>query len=223
MTNLMQALFGAIAPGDLRASMISSGITGSVAAESEGLMQDYKTGHMIGSTPRLLTYMQLLAVPVGALALALIYPLLKQTYGIGGEGGLVSPTSQRWVGFAKWIMHASGAGGESSLDTAARLQWMTTSFAVGALLGVLFTILEEKQSLRAFVPSPTGIGIGMLVPASAVSTMFLGGLAEWVWGRMSPESNRKYSIPMASGFIAGEALVAVAIPLLVVAGIMSPP
>src|SRR6185436_5876289 len=54
MTNVMQALFGAIAPGDLRAGMVSSGITGSVAAESEGLMQDYKAGHMIGSTPRLL-------------------------------------------------------------------------------------------------------------------------------------------------------------------------
>src|SRR5262245_30129178 len=51
MTNLMQALFGGIAPGDLRASMVSSGITGAVAAESEGLMQDYKVGHMIGSTP----------------------------------------------------------------------------------------------------------------------------------------------------------------------------
>ena len=85
MTNLMQAIFGGIAPGDLRASMVSSGITGAVAAESEGLMQDFRAGQMIGSTPRILTYMQLIAVPVGALALAFMYPLLRDTYGIIGD------------------------------------------------------------------------------------------------------------------------------------------
>ena len=85
MTNVMQAMFAGIAPGDLRANMVSSGITGAVAAESEGLMQDFRAGQMIGSTPRILTYMQLIAVPVGALALALMYPLLRDTYGIAGE------------------------------------------------------------------------------------------------------------------------------------------
>ena len=44
MTNVMQAMFAVIAPGDLRASMVSSGITGAVAAESEGLMQDFRAG-----------------------------------------------------------------------------------------------------------------------------------------------------------------------------------
>ena len=104
MVNLMQAIFGVIAPGSLRASMVSSGITGAVAAESEGLMQDFRAGQMINSTPRILTYMQLIAVPVGALALAFMYPLLRDTYGIFGEHAqLLSPTSQRWVGFAKMV------------------------------------------------------------------------------------------------------------------------
>ena len=111
MVNLVQAIFGVLAPGDLRASMVSSGITGAVAAESEGLMQDYKVGWMIGSTPRILTYMQLMAVPVGALALALMYPLIRDTYGIVGEHAqLLSPTSQRWVGFAKVVTHELGGG-----------------------------------------------------------------------------------------------------------------
>jgi uncharacterized oligopeptide transporter (OPT) family protein len=74
MTNVVQAAFGVIAPGDLRANMVSSGITGAVAAESEGLMQDFRAGQMIGSTPKMLTYKQLIAVPVGALALAFTYP-----------------------------------------------------------------------------------------------------------------------------------------------------
>lgn len=212
MTNVMQALFGALAPGDLNAGMISSGITGSVAAESEGLMQDYRTGYMIGSTPRVLTYMQLLAVPVGALALALVYPLLRDTYGIGEGGQLMSPTSVRWVGFATILSR-----GFSALPTSAM-----HAFVVGAVLGVFLTLLEQRPSWRPWVPSPTGVGIAMLVPASAVTAIFLGGLIEWVWRKRDAVSAERYLIPTASGFVAGDALVAVILPILYVLGIMKP-
>jgi uncharacterized oligopeptide transporter (OPT) family protein len=226
MTNLMQALFGAIAPGDLRANMVSSGITGAVAAESEGLMQDYKVGYMVRSTPRILTYMQLLAVPFGALALAWMYPQLRDTYGIGLPGDkaqLSTPTSQRWVGFAKIVTQELSGKGTMTAEAAARLSWMKVSFTVGALLGVLFTLLEQRKSWRNWVPSPTGIGIGMLIPFNAVATMFLGAFGDWIWGKASPASHERYSIPIASGCIAGEALVAVIIPLLVTIGWMSLP
>jgi len=213
MTNVMQAMFGALAPGDLRAGMISSGITASVAAESEGLMQDYKTGYMIGSTPRSLTYMQLIAVPFGAIALAIIYPLLRDTYGIGEGGELSSPTSVRWVGFAKILSQ-----GFSKLPPSA-----ITALFIGAGLGIIFTLFEQKKEWRDFVPSPTGLGIGMLVPANAIATMFLGALADWIWRRAKPEMAVRYSIPAASGFIAGDALVAVILPITYVLGIWGPP
>jgi putative OPT family oligopeptide transporter len=222
MVNLVQAMFGAIAPGNLRASMVSSGITGAVAAESEGLMQDFKAGWMIGSTPRILTYMQLIAVPVGALALAVMYPLLRDTYGIIGEHAqLLSPTSQRWVGFAKVVTTEMGTGAPLSPEAAARWAWMKTSFMWGSVIGVLLTLAELKKEWRNFVPSPTGMGIAMLIPFNAVAGIFLGAVADVVWRRVSPESNERYSIPAASGLIAGEALVAVAIPILVTLGLMS--
>ena len=224
MTNLMQAIFGFVAPGDLRASMVSSGITGAVAAESEGLMQDYKAGDMIHSTPRLLTYMQLLAVPVGALALAFMYPILRDTYGISGEGAqLLSPTSQRWVGFAKVVTREFSGSGTLSAEAAARLAWMKWSFLVGALIGVVLTVLEQRKEWRAFVPSPTGIGIAMLIPVSAVTMIFVGAAGDRVWSRVRPESHARYSIAVASGLIAGEALVAIVIPLLVTVGLMKLP
>ncbi len=129
MANLTQALFGVIAPGNLSASMVSSAITSAVAAESEGLMQDYKAGSMIGSTPRILTYMQLIAVPVGALALAFMYPLLRDTYGIIGEHAqLSSPTSQRWVGFAKIVTQQLTGPAALTPAAIARLEWMKWSF-----------------------------------------------------------------------------------------------
>jgi putative OPT family oligopeptide transporter len=223
MTNVMQAMFAVIAPGNLRASMVSSGITGAVAAESEGLMQDFRAGAMIGSTPRILTYMQLIAVPVGALALAVMYPLLRDTYGIVGESAqLLSPTSQRWVGFAKLVTQDLSGGGLTA-EAAARLSWMLTSTGVGALIGILLTLLEQRRSWRPFIPSPAGVGIAMLIPVSAVTVIFIGAVLDRVWARVSPETQKTYAIASASGLIAGEALVAVIIPLLVTLGLMSLP
>ena len=174
-------------------------------------------------TPRILTYMQLLAVPVGALALAWMYPLLRDTYGIIGEHAqLTSPTSQRWVGFARVMtnqMAGTGTAGAPGLTVA----WMQGSFAVGAVIGVVLTLLEQIKRLKPFVPSPTGVGIAMLIPFSAVTTMFAGAMGDWIWARAHPESHRRYSVPLASGLIAGEALVAVIIPLLVTAGLMAAP
>lgn len=202
MTNVMQAMFGAISPGDMRATVVSSGITGSVAAESEGLMQDYKAGHMIGSTPRVLTWMQLAAIPFGALALAFAYPALVAEYGLGGEKGLSSPISVRWVGFAKVLSQGFSAIHPSAV-------W---GIGIGAALGVVLTLLEQNRRWRPYVPSPTGVGIGMLVPASTVATMFLGALLDWIWRKLSPATAERISVPVATGLIAGEALLAVLIP-----------
>ncbi len=223
MTNVMQAMFAGIAPGDLHANMVSSGITGAVAAESEGLMQDFRAGQMIGSTPRILTYMQLIAVPVGALALAFMYPLLRDTYGITGEHAqLLSPTSQRWVGFAKLVTQDL-SGANLTAAAAARLSWMQMSTAVGAVIGIVLTLLEQRKSWRAFIPSPAGVGIAMLIPVNAVTVIFLGAVLDQVWMRVAPGSQQRYSIATASGLIAGEALVAVLIPLLVTMGLMKLP
>src|SRR5262249_17736482 len=100
LSNMMQAGVGVLAPGHVLPNMVASGVTGTIASESEGLMQVYRTGEMMGSRPRALTYAQLLAVPVGAATVALVYPLLRNTYGIGGENGLQAPTAQQGAGFA---------------------------------------------------------------------------------------------------------------------------
>ena len=204
LSNMMQAVFALIAPGQIMPNMVSSGVTGSVASESEGLIQCYKTGDMIGSTPRYLTYAQLMAIPVGAAAVSFVYPLLRNTYGIGGDNGLQSPISQKWAGFAKLL-----AGGLSALPHGA-----IAALAIAVVLGVVFTVLEGTR-WKNKVPSPTGIGIGMLVPASAIITMFLGGLTALAWKRSAPQQAEKHMVPLASGFIAGEAIVAVVIPILV--------
>jgi uncharacterized oligopeptide transporter (OPT) family protein len=58
---------------------------------------------------------------------------------------------------------------------------------------------------------------------NAVTVIFLGAVLDQVWMRVSPATQKNYAIAGASGLIAGEALVAVIIPLLVTIGLMSLP
>ena len=76
-------------------------------------------------------------------------------------------------------------------------------------------------SRKKWTPSPTGIGIGMLVPASAIITMFLGSVVEVVWEKLDKKSYERHLTPVASGFIAGEAIVAVIVPILVACGLLT--
>ena len=78
-------MFAVIAPGNVLGNVMGAGTTGTIAVTSEGLMQDYKAGHLIGSTPRSMTIAQLMGAPIGAAALAVTYPALVKTYGIVGD------------------------------------------------------------------------------------------------------------------------------------------
>ncbi len=215
MSNMMQGIFAVLAPGHIPANMLASGTTGTVSGQSESVMQVYKTGHMIGSSPKYLTTAQLLAVPVGAAAVSWMYPLLRNTYGIVGEhAGLSSPISRKWAGFAELLAGGAGALPPGTL-------W---ALIIGSVLGIAFAVLESKLHGKAknWIPSPTGVGIAMLVPANVIFMMFLGGVVEWAWRTRDKRTADLYLTPLASGLIAGEAIIAVLVPLLVVTGVIHP-
>jgi uncharacterized oligopeptide transporter (OPT) family protein len=197
MANVMQAVFAVLAPGHIPINMIGSGMSGTVAANGEHLMQDYRAGKIVGSTNRNLTILQLVGVPVGALAVAIAYPLVRAKYGVGGDGGLSSPISVKWAGFAELLSKGFGALPASALQ----------ALAIALILGVVMTVLEGKPKLARWVPSPTAIGLGMLIPGFAVVPIAIGAVLQAVWQKVSRGTEEVYSVPLASGFITGEALV----------------
>jgi uncharacterized oligopeptide transporter (OPT) family protein len=197
MANVMQAVFAVLAPGHVPINMIGSGMSGAVAANGEHLMQDYRAGKIVGSTNRNLTILQLVGVPVGALAVAVAYPLVRAKYGVGGDGGLSSPISVKWAGFAELLSKGFGALPASALY----------ALLLALVVGVILTLLEASPRFGRFIPSPTAIGLGMLIPGFAVVPMVIGGVAQHLWKRFSPKSEDVYNTPLASGFITGEALV----------------
>ena len=88
--------------------------------------------------------------------------------------------------------------------------------------GIVFTVIESTK-WKKWCPSPTGLGIGMLVPGSAIVTMFLGAVVAALWpkpAQPTSDGENRTVTALASGFIAGEAIVAVIVPILVALGIV---
>ncbi len=206
MSNMMQAIFAFISPGNVPVNMSSSGLTGTIAVTSEALMQDFKAGQLIGSNPRRLTIAQLIAAPVGALATALVYPVLRDKFGIGPEG-LSSPISVKWAGFAELLTKGFDALPKGCI----------VGLFVGIGVGIVLTLLATT-SIGDKVPSPSAMGIGMLLPAAVLLTFIMGGVAQLIWTKSSTKTEDEYRIPLASGLIAGEAILAVVQAVLAGAG-----
>jgi len=79
------------------------------------------------------------------------------------------------------------------------------------IVGVVLTLLEANPRIGRFVPSPTAIGLGMLIPGFAVVPIAIGAVAGAVWQKVSARTEEVYNTPLASGFITGEALMLLAL------------
>jgi uncharacterized oligopeptide transporter (OPT) family protein len=201
MSNMMQAIFAFISPGNVAVNMSSSGLTGTIAVTSEALMQDFKAGQLLKSNPRSLTIAQLIAAPVGSMATAIVYPILRDKFGIGDQG-LSAPISVKWAGFAELLTKGLKALPPGCL----------IGLTIGVIVGIILTLLAERW--EDLVPSPSAMGIGMLITPAVIITFVLGGVAQLIWSRVSPQTEKDFRIPLASGLIAGEALLAVVFAIL---------
>jgi uncharacterized oligopeptide transporter (OPT) family protein len=187
-------LFAAFWPSNVGHNLIAAGVAGTCNAQAEGTIQDYKTGKLVGSTPRVLTWVQLAAVPIGAAAVAIMYPLLLSQYRLGVD--LTTPTGVKIANMAVLL-----SKGIDALPPGALLWTVVASVA-----GVVLTL--AKEFLRfGWLPSPSGLGFGLLLPGTLVVAIAIGGILAWCWEKVRKASYDRYATTVASGFIGGEALL----------------
>jgi uncharacterized oligopeptide transporter (OPT) family protein len=90
--------------------------------------------------------------------------------------------------------------------------------ALGGMAGILLVLLEKAfPKHKHLIPSPTGLGMAFTIPCWSALNMGLGAIAAWMWTRRDAVKAEKYVVPLASGLIAGESLVGVAITFLGIA------
>ena len=190
---------------------MTASITAGAATHSSELLQDLKAGYILGGNARKQTIAQFFGTFAGVIACVPVFQVLvKQTDASGnlllGSDELPAPAALVWKGVAELLEQ-----GFATLPDSAK--W---GMAIGVAAGVIITVMQKYCSKKVtfWLPSPIGLAVAGVVPANNSIMMFLGALLVWLWRRKKQKQADTYSVPVASGLIAGNALISVLIILL---------
>jgi len=206
MGKITQLLYGVIAPSNITTNLMTACITSGAASHAADLLTDLKSGYLLGGNPRKQTISQLFGVMAGTLISVPAYIFVVQSNPERlGSAELPAPAAKVWEGVARLL-----AKGLDALPAGA-----LAAIVVGAVLGVLLTLLEEfaPKRWKPWIPSTTGLGIAGVIPAFNSIAMFVGALVAWLVARAAPKTAETYTVPVSSGLIAGESLMGVGIIL----------
>jgi uncharacterized oligopeptide transporter (OPT) family protein len=88
------------------------------------------------------------------------------------------------------------------------------AIAIGALLGVSLALLEKLfPKAKPYMPSAIGLGLSWVLVFQNSLSFAIGAVILTLWTRLSKKHSDTYSIPVASGLIAGESIIAALIAI----------
>jgi putative OPT family oligopeptide transporter len=173
------------------AALIIGGVVCTALSMAGGFITDLKIGYWLGSSPYKQERWKFLGVLVSALTVGFVIMILNETYGFVGEGALVAPQANAMAAVIQPLMDQQPA------------PW--TLYIVGAILAAVLLMVR--------VPA-LPFALGMYIPLELNTPLLVGGLiAHFVSTRSKDEkinnARRERGTLIASGFIAGGALMGV--------------
>jgi uncharacterized oligopeptide transporter (OPT) family protein len=207
LSKITQLSFGAIAPGNVTTNLMTANLSAGSVAHAGDLLTDLKSGYLLGANPRQQFLAQFFGVLAGGLVVVPVFFILVPDVSVLGGDQWPAPAALVWRGVAELL--AKGVG---SLHPTARI-----GLLVGAILGLVIPGLEMAfPRAKKFIPSATGLGLAFTINGYNTVSFFIGScLALWL-SRSHRKVHEKYTVPVASGIIAGESLTGVAIAFLTI-------
>lgn len=200
MGKVTQLTYGALAPGNITANLMTAGVTAGAACSCSDTVGNLKVGHMVGANPRRQFIAQLFGVFAGAILAVPAYFILVPDPGRLGGDQFPAPSALVWMGIAKVLSQGLAALPPGALLAA------IIAFVVGtAIVFVDYFFPKAKP----YTPSSAALGIALTMPASTGLAMFVGAFIAWALEKTAPEWHEMYTIPIASGGIAGESIMGV--------------
>nr|POF07651.1 putative oligopeptide transporter [Quercus suber] len=211
ISKLTQLIFALVTPTGSRNALTINLLAGAIseagALQAGDLLQDLKTGHLLGASPKAQFYGQLIGSAVGAVVSAAVYKLYTSVYTIPG-GMFQIPTGYVWIFTARLV---TGQG----------LPPRVPEFAIGfAILFAALTMLRmygnnvtnpngsKGAKWVPFIPGGIAVAVGMYNTPSFTIARTLGGLLVWYWTILKRKEETSM-IVLASGLILGEGLISI--------------
>jgi OPT family oligopeptide transporter len=205
MGKLTQLIYAVLpgAKGNSVINLMAAGVTASAGSSSADLLTDLKSGYLLGANARKQFIAQFIGIFFGTLAIVpawyLMVPDRKTLEAFN------PPAANMWKAVADLLTQ-----GIQMLPETAR--W---AIVIGALLGVLLPVLEKVFPKAArFVPSAMGLGLAWVIPFQNALAFAIGAVIAEVWLRAHKKTAETFTVPIASGLVAGESLIAAVIAIL---------
>jgi len=209
MGKITQLTYGVLAPSNITTNLMTASLTAGTAGASADLLNDLKSGYLLGANPRQQFLAQLSGTLIGTAVSVPVFYLLVPTPDALGTDRFPAPSAQVWKGVAELL-----ANGVESLHP-----WARWGIVVGGAIGIVLPLLELwLPKYRKWMPSATGLGLALVIPCWNSVSMFLGALIAYIWTKYRAEHGERYITSVASGIIAGESLLGVVVALLSAAG-----
>ncbi len=207
---ITQLTYGVLAPSNMTTNVMTASVTANAAGCAADLLTDLKSGYLLGANARKQFIAQLMGILPGAICVGLGWALLVPNASVLGTERFPAAMAVVWKGVAELLSH-----GLTSLPPTARIGAL-----VSAGLGLLLPLLERAfPRARAFLPSPMGLGLAFVMPGYIAISMFVGAALAAAVERWRAHHAEEYVVPVASGLIAGESLMAVLISALMALGL----
>ncbi len=201
IASLILASVGLSGESGMVAALIIGGVVCTALSMAGGFITDLKIGYWLGSSPYKQQTWKFLGTLVSAATVGGVIILLNKTYGFTGEGALVAPQANAMAAVIEPMMSGKPA------------PWLL--YIAGAMLSLILTSINV---------SALAFALGMFIPLHLNTPLLVGGLiAHWVSTRSKDakvnQVRRERGTLIASGFIAGGALMGVISAILKFGGI----
>jgi uncharacterized oligopeptide transporter (OPT) family protein len=208
----VQLTYGVLAPANMTTNLMTASVTANAAGCAADLLTDLKSGYLLGANTRKQFIAQLAGILPGAIVVGIAWKYLVPNAEVLGTDRFPAPAAQVWKAVAELL-----SKGVDSVPVTARV-----GAFCGAFLGLAFPLAERAfPKARRFIPSPTGFGLAFVMQGFNSISMFVGALVVLVLERAKPKVADTYVIPVASGLIAGESLMAILITVMFALGVAS--
>ncbi len=200
MGKITQLTFGALSPGNTTVNLMSANITAGAATSSADLLTDLKSGYLLGAHPRKQFIAQFAGIFVGTVVTVLAFRVLVPNAASIGTDQFPAPAAQTWKGVAEAM--AKG------LNTMHPVKiWC---IVIGGLVGILLPVLSRMfPKQQKWIPSAAGVGLAWVFQWFYGLLFFLGALIGMGWQKRNAKHCEEYLFPVASGVVAGGALMGV--------------
>jgi OPT family oligopeptide transporter len=212
MGKVTQLFYGAVIPNQPIPNLMTAGVTAGAAGAAADLLTDLKSGYLLGANSRQQTIAQSIGIISGTLAIVPAWYLFVPDASALGTSQFPAPAAEVWKSVAELLSR-----GISTMHPT-----ILSGIIFGGSLGFLLTLTEglAPKNLRKYLPSATGLGLGMVIPFGNSFSFLLGALITVVWTKLNEASCEQKMVPIASGIVAGCSLMAVFIMILQAAGLL---